>query len=184
MSTLAIERASSLGVRLRARPPLVLLTGGKGGVGKTTLCANLGLALQRRGLSVLLVDLDLGLANLNVLLKLAPSCTLEDFVRGDVTLEQVLQNAPWHARAARQLGSADMAVPDPARRERLCAALAELALRYDVVLAQRRGHRARRAALRRTRATGVDRHQRRTGGADRRVRTGQGSRCSLERARP
>jgi len=43
--------------------------------------------------------------------------------------------------------SADMAVPDPARRERLCAALAELACAYDVVLAkQRRGHRARRAA--------------------------------------
>lgn len=44
----------------------IVVTSGKGGVGKTTICANLGLALARRNLRVLLVDLDIGLNNLDV----------------------------------------------------------------------------------------------------------------------
>ena len=48
--------------------PFVLVTGGKGGVGKTTVAANLGVDLAREGRRVLLVDLDLGLANLDLTL--------------------------------------------------------------------------------------------------------------------
>ena len=44
----------------------IVVTSGKGGVGKTTVCANLGLALARRSLRVLLIDLDIGLNNLDV----------------------------------------------------------------------------------------------------------------------
>lgn len=47
----------------------IVVTSGKGGAGKTTVCANLGLALARRSLRVLLVDLDLGLNNLDVALR-------------------------------------------------------------------------------------------------------------------
>ena len=47
---------------------IIVVTSGKGGVGKTTLCANLGLALARKCLRVLLMDLDIGLNNLDVVM--------------------------------------------------------------------------------------------------------------------
>ena len=46
----------------------IVVTSGKGGVGKTTVCANLGIALAKRSHRVLLVDLDLGLNNLDVVM--------------------------------------------------------------------------------------------------------------------
>ena len=48
----------------------IVITSGKGGAGKTTVCANLGLALARRSARVLLVDLDLGLNNLDVVMQI------------------------------------------------------------------------------------------------------------------
>ena len=47
---------------------IIVVTSGKGGAGKTTLCANLGLALARKNLRVLLMDLDIGLNNLDVVM--------------------------------------------------------------------------------------------------------------------
>lgn len=47
---------------------IIVVTSGKGGAGKTTLCVNLGLALARKNLRVLLMDLDIGLNNLDVVM--------------------------------------------------------------------------------------------------------------------
>lgn len=47
---------------------IIVVTSGKGGAGKTTVCANLGLALARKNLRVLLMDLDIGLNNLDVVM--------------------------------------------------------------------------------------------------------------------
>ena len=47
---------------------IIVVTSGKGGVGKTTLCANLGTQLAKSGLRVLLIDVDLGLNNLEVVM--------------------------------------------------------------------------------------------------------------------
>ena len=47
----------------------IVVTSGKGGVGKTTVCANLGLSLAKRSLRVLLMDLDIGLNNLDVVMQ-------------------------------------------------------------------------------------------------------------------
>ena len=115
--------------------PFVLLTGGKGGVGKTTLAANLGVALVRAGVRALLVDLDLGLANLNVLLRLPPRYNLEDYFAGERPLEDCLLAGPGgvHVLPAGS-GSADMGRPDRTRRALLLKGLAELAPRYDLVL--------------------------------------------------
>lgn len=66
--------------------------GGKGGTGKTFLAANLGLCLSKFGKRVLLVDADLGCANLHTALGMAPpSATLSDFLKGkDRSLTEVL----------------------------------------------------------------------------------------------
>lgn len=66
------------------------VTSGKGGVGKTTLSVNLGIAIARTGRRVLLLDGDLGLANLNVMLGVIPKFTIHDVVRGHKTLDQIV----------------------------------------------------------------------------------------------
>lgn len=59
-----------------AQLPALAITGGKGGVGKTCLAVNLSLALVEQGLKPLLIDIDMGLANADVLLNLNPATTL------------------------------------------------------------------------------------------------------------
>lgn len=56
----------------------VAVISGKGGVGKTNLAVNLALSAQGRGVATVLVDLDLGLANADVLLGVQPECDLRD----------------------------------------------------------------------------------------------------------
>lgn len=63
---------------------------GKGGVGKTNLALNLGLTLRDLGHRLLLMDCDLGLANLDVLLGLTPEKNLQDLIGGDSRPEDVL----------------------------------------------------------------------------------------------
>jgi len=66
--------------------------GGKGGIGKSFVVANLGIALCERGKEVILVDADLGGANLHTLLGITyPTITLDDFIRKEVrNIEDVL----------------------------------------------------------------------------------------------
>jgi flagellar biosynthesis protein FlhG len=73
---------------------ILAVTSGKGGVGKTFVSANLAAALVRRGERVLVIDADLGLANLDVVLGLQPKITLHDVFTGKATLEQALLPAP------------------------------------------------------------------------------------------
>ena len=56
---------------------VIAITSGKGGVGKTSLTINLGLALARMGKKVCLFDADSNLANINIMLRLMPDYTLE-----------------------------------------------------------------------------------------------------------
>lgn len=73
------------------RDPLVLsVTSGKGGVGKSNLSINLACALQRMGRKVLLLDADLGLANVDILLGLAPRYNMFHLLYGEKSLEDVL----------------------------------------------------------------------------------------------
>jgi len=72
----------------------IAVTSGKGGVGKSNLSVNLAVCLARQGLRVCLLDADLGMANADVLCGLAPTHTLEDVVKGDRRLSEVVVPAP------------------------------------------------------------------------------------------
>ncbi len=68
----------------------VAILSGKGGVGKTNLALNMSYALFRAGHRVLLMDFDVGLANVDVLLGLSPEKNLQDLFRPDVTAGEVM----------------------------------------------------------------------------------------------
>ncbi len=81
--------------RLGLKPvQTIAVTGGKGGVGKTTVAVNLATACAQSGKRVLLLDGDLGLANVDVLLGLSPQYTLAHVLRGEHTLDEIVVQAP------------------------------------------------------------------------------------------
>lgn len=74
--------------------PVVAVTSGKGGVGKSFVTVNLGAALVQLGFRVAIVDVDLGTANVDVLLKLTPHYNVTDIVHGHKTIFEVLVEGP------------------------------------------------------------------------------------------
>lgn len=88
-------REYSTGAALAPGPVKVIaVTGGKGGVGKTTVTANLAVGLAQRGRDVLVLDADLGLANLDVMLGLQPRYNLSHVLAGERTIDEVLVEGP------------------------------------------------------------------------------------------
>ncbi|MDD3579436.1 MAG: MinD/ParA family protein [Desulfobacca sp.] len=86
--------ASSMLMDSDLRPRVITVTSGKGGVGKSNIVVNLGLALTRLGQKVLIVDADLGLANIDILLGLAPRFNIKDVFSGEKKLAEVIIEGP------------------------------------------------------------------------------------------
>jgi len=77
-----------------SRLRVIAVTSGKGGVGKSNVVVNLGLALAQMGQKVLLIDADLGLANLDILLGLSPRFTIHDLLSLRRSLSEVMVEGP------------------------------------------------------------------------------------------
>ncbi|MDN5278463.1 MAG: flagellar biosynthesis protein FlhG [Clostridiales bacterium] len=89
--------------RLEARTPrkagskiarTITVTSGKGGVGKTSMVANLAICLAQAGQRVIILDADLGLANIDVIFGIRPKHNLMDVINGNMTLDEIMIQGP------------------------------------------------------------------------------------------
>jgi flagellar biosynthesis protein FlhG len=87
-------RLRSLVRRRRHVASTIAVLSGKGGVGKSNIAVNLSICLSERGLRVALLDLDLGLANADVLMNLQPRYTLAHVIGGARSIEEVCVRGP------------------------------------------------------------------------------------------
>lgn len=126
------------GLRRRAgKGPVkvITVTGGKGGVGKTGICGNLAVALSMLGRRVMLLDADLGLANVDVMFGLQPTHNLADVVSGECPLQDVVVNGPAGVMVVPGAsGLSDMAALTPAHHAGIINAFSELSVDLDVLL--------------------------------------------------
>jgi flagellar biosynthesis protein FlhG len=114
---------------------VIAVTGGKGGVGKTTVAVNLSLALAELGRRVVLLDGNLGLANIDALLGLAPQYTLADLIEGRCELSDVLVRGPGGVRIVPAAsGIRSMVHLSPAQHAGLIQAFSEIGDSVDVLV--------------------------------------------------
>jgi len=114
---------------------ITAITSGKGGVGKTFVAANLAAALARRRQRVLVLDADLGLANLDVVLNLYPKITLHDVFTGKAKLDDAILPAPGgFSVLLAGSGMVEYSRMTPEVREQLQRVIDEVAPRFDHVL--------------------------------------------------
>jgi flagellar biosynthesis protein FlhG len=114
---------------------IVAIASGKGGVGKTWLAITLSHALARAGKRVLLVDGDLGLANVDIQLGLTPRHDLGAVVAGRIALDEaVLSHSGGFDILAGLSGSGALSTLQPAKLEQVLTALRAAASRYHHVV--------------------------------------------------
>ncbi|MBI3604672.1 MAG: MinD/ParA family protein [Nitrospirae bacterium] len=116
-------------------PKVIAVTSGKGGVGKTNVVANLAVSLSNLGQSVVVLDADLGLGNLDVLFGKIPDFTLEDVILGNKSLAEVIVDGPSGIRILpTSSGAEDLTFLSDEQKLNLLAEFDRLEQKVDVLL--------------------------------------------------
>ncbi|MCJ8275611.1 MAG: MinD/ParA family protein, partial [Bdellovibrionales bacterium] len=111
------------------------VSSGKGGVGKTTLTVNLAFTLAEMGKKVLILDGDIGLANIDIFLGIRPMKTLEDFFSGKEKLEDIVVKAHKNIHVIPSAsGLTDLKSIDVYKRKMLMDEVGMLNNTYDYLL--------------------------------------------------
>jgi len=114
---------------------VIAVVSGKGGVGKTMIAANLAIALAAREHRVILLDMDMGLANADIILGVEPAATWSDVLTGRRTLEQGICPAPGEiAFVPGCSGIARAADLSEFERHQLLAAMHQIEHHFDVMV--------------------------------------------------
>lgn len=131
-----VDQAAGLRRMVKPRPVRVIaVTSGKGGVGKTNVCVNMGISMAMQGRDVMIMDADLGLANVDVMLGLQPQYDLSHVLRGEHTLEEVVCLGPQGIRVVpASSGIQQMAELSTVEHAGVISAFSELACSPDVLL--------------------------------------------------
>ena len=117
---------------LKPEPRVIAVTSGKGGVGKTNFVANVGICLAEQGNRVLLLDADIGTANLDVLLGISPQFFLYEVMRGERSLEEVVVIGPGGIKLIPgAAGFHEMSYLEAVRKEHLEQKLGEFTQEAD-----------------------------------------------------
>jgi flagellar biosynthesis protein FlhG len=131
----ATPRLDGIGRTNNSPVQVIAVTGGKGGVGKTTVAVNLAASLASRGKQVMLLDGDLGLANVDVFLGLTPRLTLADVLAGNCSLEEILLDAPQGFKVVPAAsGIAQLAELDTLTHLGLVRAFGDITSKVDVMV--------------------------------------------------
>lgn len=119
----------------RNQARVIAVTSGKGGVGKTSTSVNLAIALAARDQRVVILDADLGLANVEVLLGLSSIYNIEHVIEGERKLIDVLVKGPGGIEIVPgSSGLAKVADLNPVGRKRLLDGLAEVQQNADFII--------------------------------------------------
>lgn len=114
---------------------VIAITSGKGGVGKSNTSVNLAIALAAQGKRVILMDADLGLANVEVLLGLSSLHNLEHVIEGEKTMAEILVRGPGGISVVPgSSGLAKIADLTHAGRQNLLGGLQELQAQSDFII--------------------------------------------------
>ncbi len=130
------DQAEGLRRMTRAKTTQVLaITSGKGGVGKTSVSVNLGVAISRCGKSVMIMDADLGLANVDILLGLQPRFNLSHVIEQKCKIRDVIVQGPAGIRIVPgSSGIMKMASLGPVQQAALINAFNDVGGDLDVLL--------------------------------------------------
>jgi len=117
------------------RPIIASISSGKGGVGKTFVSVNIGACLARQGNKVLIVDCDLGLANIDVMIGVNPKLTLKEVVFGDIDVSNIaIETKYGFDFVPASSGAAEMVQLMYEDIEKIKEALGKIAQKYDLVI--------------------------------------------------
>lgn len=116
-------------------PRVISVTSGKGGVGKTSLVVNIATALAKRKERVIILDADLGLANIDVFFGIAPEFNIKHVLSGEKRLKEIIVNGPHGIRVIpASSGIEELAHLSPDQKLSLLAEFEQLETDFDVMI--------------------------------------------------